>query len=168
MVDLGSKLLWASLSGRTAVEGSRRRAKYQGHEGQRSANSNTACQRDDVQKTIETICIFEYSLAEGKRISTIMKDISKFILTRKSRMEPLLSFPSPSSSIFVNEGVLSDFSHDFASSEECSSLSGIAPAIAGRSWICFSPSRTLSTGPGPIVISAMTTSQVLRDGSNVD
>ena len=82
MVDLGSKLLWASLSGRTAVEGSCRRAKYQGHEGQRSANSNTACQRDDVQKTIETICIFEYSLAEGKRISTIMKDRSKFILTR--------------------------------------------------------------------------------------
>lgn len=82
MVDFSSKLLWAFLSSRTAVEGSCRRAKCQGHEGQRSANSNAACQRDDVQKTVETICIFEYSLVEGKRISTIMKDIYKFILTR--------------------------------------------------------------------------------------
>ena len=84
MVDLGGKLLWASLSGRTVVECSCRRAKYQGHEGQCSANSNAACQRDGVQKTIETICIFEDSLAEGKeeRISTIIIDRSKFTLTR--------------------------------------------------------------------------------------
>ena len=82
MVDLGSKVLRASLSDRTVVEGSCRRAKYQGHKGQRSANRNAACQRGDVQKTIEAICILEYSLAEGKRIRSIIKDRYKFILTK--------------------------------------------------------------------------------------